>query len=69
MTVHSALRVFAGFMVLLSLGLAHFTGQIDLARPGWLWLTTFAGLNLFQSGFTNFCPVSSLFRKMGLKDV
>ncbi len=68
MTVNSALSSFAGFMVLLSLGLGHFTGQINLTHMSWSWLTAFVGLNLFQSGISGFCPVSHLFRAMGLKD-
>jgi hypothetical protein len=52
----------AGTMVLLSLGLAHFVS------PYWLWLTVFVGLNLLQSGFTNWCPAMSILRAMGMKD-
>ena len=68
MTVNSALSSFAGFMVLLSLGLGHFTGQINITQMSWSWLTAFVGLNLFQSGFSGFCPVAHLFRALGLKD-
>ena len=68
MTVNRAVTIFAGFMVMLSLALAHFTGQIDLTKMSWLWLTAFVGFNLFQSGFTGFCPLASILRKMGLQD-
>lgn len=68
MTVERALRVLAGVMILLSLGLAQVFGQIDLTQMSWLWFTAFIGLNLLQSGFTGFCPPEFLFRKMGLKD-
>jgi len=68
MTVTSATFSFAGFMVLLSLVLGHVTGQINLATPSWLWLTAFVGLNLFQLGFTGFCPASKIFKAAGLKD-
>ena len=68
MTVNRAVTIFAGFMVMLSLALAHFTGQIDLTKMSWLWLTAFVGFNLFQSGFTGFCPLASILRKMGLPD-
>ncbi len=68
MTVNRAVTIFAGFMVMLSLALAHFTGQIDLTKMSWLWLTAFVGFNLFQSGFTGFCPLASVLRKMGLQD-
>jgi len=68
MTVERALRILAGTMILLSLALAHFTGQVDMASPSWLWLTAFVGLNLLQSGFTGFCPPEKLLKKMGLKE-
>jgi hypothetical protein len=45
---------------MISLALAHFHS------PNWLWFTGFVGLNLFQSGFTQFCPMFNLFAKMGV---
>jgi hypothetical protein len=33
-----------------------------------LWFTLFVGLNLFQSAFTNWCPMMVLLRKGGLPD-
>lgn len=62
MTVERALRLMAGIVVLVSLGLAHFVSLY------WLWLTTFVGLNLLQSAFTNWCPAMAIFRAMGLKE-
>jgi hypothetical protein len=62
MTVERGLRLMAGAMVLLSIALAHFFSHY------WLWLTVFAGLNLLQSAFTNWCPAMSILRAMGLKD-
>jgi hypothetical protein len=68
MSIESIIRIMAGGMVLLSLALAHFTGQIDITKLSWLWLTAFAGLNLFQSGFTGFCPPQILLKKLGFKE-
>ncbi len=68
MSVERIVRSMAGFMVLLSLALAHFTGQIDISRMSWLWLTAFVGLNLFQSGITGFCPPAIVMKKLGLKE-
>lgn len=68
MNVERALRILAGFMILLSLALAHFTGQVDMASLSWLWFTAFIGLNLLQSGFTGFCPPEKLLKKMGFKE-
>lgn len=67
MTTERALRILAGFMILLSLGLAQSFGQIDLTQMSWLWFTVFIGLNLLQSGFTGFCPPEGLLRKLGFK--
>ncbi|MDE3149844.1 MAG: DUF2892 domain-containing protein [Acidobacteriota bacterium] len=62
MTVERALRLLAGVIVLLSLGLAYYFS------PYWLWLTAFVGLNLLQSAFTNWCPAMAILRAVGLKD-
>ena len=62
MTVERGVRLMAGVMILASLALAHFVSL------SWLWLTAFVGLNLLQSAFTNWCPVMSIFRAMGMKD-
>lgn len=67
MTVQSAICSFAGFMLLLSLGLAHVTGSVDLTKASWLWLTAFVGANLLQFGFTGFCPAGRVFKALGLK--
>ncbi len=61
MTLDSAVFRFAGVVVLLSLALAHWV------HPGFLWLTAFAGLNMFQASFTGFCPAAMVFRKLGVK--
>lgn len=61
MTVNNAVMALAGAMVLISLTLAW------LISPWFLALTTFVGLNLFQSAFTGFCPAAMIFRKCGLK--
>jgi len=33
-----------------------------------LWFTLFVGANLFQSGFTRFCPLDTILRKLGVKE-
>lgn len=68
MTIHRAVRIIAGSFVLLSLALAHFSGQADLSTPSWLWFTAFVGANLLQSGFTNFCPMDKILAKCGLEE-
>ena len=68
MSVNQWVRIFAGFFILLSLGLAHFNGQTDLSHLSWLWLTAFVGINLFQSGFTKFCPLETFLKMAGVKE-
>ncbi|MDE3103630.1 MAG: DUF2892 domain-containing protein [Acidobacteriota bacterium] len=62
MTVEKALRILAGAITLLSLALAHWLSGY------WLLLTAFVGLNLLQSGLTNWCPAMTIFRWLGLPD-
>ena len=61
MTVDRAVLAFAGFMVLLSLGLTYFV------HPAWALLTVFVGLNLLQSAFSGFCPAAMVFKRLGFK--
>ena len=61
MTVNRYLRLVAGFFVMLSVVLA------QVHSPYWLYFTAFVGLNLFQSAFTNWCPLMTILEKMGVK--
>ncbi|ACD97167.1 YgaP family membrane protein [Trichlorobacter lovleyi] len=60
MYIERIVRIVAGAFIVLSLLLAHFHNQ------NWLWFTGFVGLNLFQSGFTQFCPLFTILEKMGV---
>jgi len=60
MTVERALRLIAGAFVMASALLA------AVHSPYWLLFTGFVGLNLFQSGFTNWCPMVWILGKAGL---
>jgi hypothetical protein len=62
MTINDALRLLAGFIVLVSVGLAVYV------NIHFLWLTAFVGANLLQSAFTKWCPAIWVFRKLGLKE-
>jgi hypothetical protein len=66
MTVERIVRIVAGFFILLSLALAHFSGSVDMTELSWLWFTAFVGFNLFQSGFTRFCPMDIMLKKAGV---
>jgi hypothetical protein len=68
MTIERIVRIVAGFFILLSLTLAHIGGTVNLGEMSWLWFTAFVGLNLFQSGFTNLCPLVTILKKMGFKE-
>ena len=61
MIMERALRGIAGLFVLISLVLAYF---VD---PRWLWFTAFVGVNLFQSAFTNWCPMMWVLKKCGIE--
>lgn len=60
MSSEKIVRIVAGFFVMASvtLGLLH--------SPWWFAFTLFVGLNLFQSGFTNFCPLELILQKMNI---
>lgn len=61
MTIERLLRLIAGTFILLSLALSY------LHHPYWLFFTGFVGLNLFQSGITNWCPMMWFLEKLGFK--
>jgi hypothetical protein len=61
MTVERSLRMIAGAFVLLSLALGYWVNSY------WYLFTAFVGLNLFQSAFTNWCPMMAILRKAGVK--
>ena len=62
MTVERALRLIAGAFVALSVLLGIYV------NANFLWFTLFVGVNLFQSAFTNWCPMMVILRKGGLPD-
>jgi hypothetical protein len=61
MTLDRAVLAFAGLVVLTGVGLAHFV------HPLWIWLTVFAGANMFQSAFTGWCPAAMVFKAFGIR--
>jgi Protein of unknown function (DUF2892) len=60
-TVERGLRLMAGAFILLSLALGYWIS------PYWYLFTAFVGLNLFQSGLTNWCPAMCILKKLGLR--
>ena len=61
MTVERALRLIAGTLVTLSVLLGVYV------HVYFLWFTVFVGVNLLQSGFTNWCPMMAILRKAGVR--
>ena len=66
MSVERIVLAFAGFMIMLTLALG-MAGSPIFHHPYWLYFTAFIGLNLFQSAFTNWCPMMTILRKAGVK--
>jgi hypothetical protein len=61
MTVERALRLIAGVFIVVSVALGYYVS------PWWYLFTVFVGLNLFQSAFTNWCPMITILRRFGLR--
>ena len=62
MTTTDWIHVIAGIFIMASLALSHYHS------PKWLFFTAFIGINLFQFGFTGFCPLGIILKKLGTKD-
>ncbi|MBZ5494439.1 MAG: DUF2892 domain-containing protein [Acidobacteriia bacterium] len=62
MTVERTLRLMSGTFVLISLALGYWVSAY------WFLFTAFVGLNLFQSGITNWCPAMAILRWLGMRD-
>lgn len=62
MTVNRYLRLIAGLLIMVTVALGYYV------HPGWFLFTGFIGLNLFQSAFTNWCPMMTVLKKLGSRD-
>jgi len=67
MTVTKLIYVFAGSFILLSLALG-VQASPAFHSSYWLWFTTFVGANLLQFGFSGFCPLAMILKKLGVKE-
>ena len=61
MTVNQGLRAVAGFFVMASVALGVWV------NPWFFAFTAFVGANLFQSAFSNWCPMMAILRKAGCR--
>ena len=62
MTVDRLIRIIGGGFVVISVALGYYVS------PYFFLFTAFVGLNLFQSGFTGWCPMMAILRRLGVKD-
>ena len=62
MTIERSLRMIAGSLITASVLLGIYV------NPLFLWFTLFVGLNLFQSAFTQWCPMMTILRKAGVRE-
>ena len=67
MTVERYIHVFAGLFILLSLALGVDGSPLFLSK-WWLAFTAFVGLNLFQFGFSNVCPLGMILKRLGVPE-
>lgn len=61
MSLERAIRLIAGSFILISLALGYYV------HPNWYFFTAFVGLNLLQSGLTNWCPMMTFLKKLGYR--
>ncbi len=66
MNAERIVHIVAGSFILVSLALGVETSPLFVSRY-FLLLAAFVGLNLFQSGFTKFCPLNNILAKLGIK--
>lgn len=66
MTSWQIVRIVAGTFILLSLALG-IPGSPIFVSQWWLAFTAFVGANLLQSGFTNWCMMETILRKLGAR--
>ena len=67
MIITDWIHAIAGFFILLSLSLGVESSPL-FQSPYWLLFTAFVGLNLFQFGFSKFCPMGIILKKLGVKE-
>jgi hypothetical protein len=65
MTIERLVRIFAGAFVLLSLALGSQASPLFVSA-NFLWLAAFVGANLLQSGFTGYCPLELMLKRLGV---
>jgi hypothetical protein len=67
MTIERYIRIIAGLFIMTSLALG-VEGSPLFVNKWFLAFTAFVGLNLFQFGFTNLCPMGMILKKLGVPE-
>jgi len=62
MIITDWVHVLAGAFILISLALGTWV------HPGWYFFTAFVGANLLQYGFSKFCPLATILKKLGVPE-
>ena len=67
MIITDWIHVVAGSFILLSLALGvDCAGNPLFVSRYWLFVTALVGANLFQFGFSGFCPLALVLKKLGV---
>lgn len=61
MTIERLVLAFSGMLIVVSVLLG------NLLHPNWYALAAFLGADLAQASVTGYCPIASLFRKIGMR--
>ena len=67
MVITDWVHTVAGTFILLSLALGVPASPIFHSQY-WLYFTAFVGLNLFQYGFSRFCPLAIILKALGVPE-
>ncbi len=67
MIVTDWVHAIAGSFILLSLALGVPISPVFQSQY-WLFFTAFVGLNLFQYGFSKFCPLALILKAVGVPE-
>ena len=67
MTVERYIRIIAGLFILISLALGVEGSPLFVSKWA-LAFTAFVGANLFQFGFSNWCPLGMILKKLGVPE-
>ena len=67
MIITDWIHAIAGFFILASLALGVEASPLFVSRY-WLLFTAFVGANLLQYGFSKFCPLALILKKLGVPE-